>query len=163
MKHGFRNPGSYPLLRRGYRSAHRPPAPARIVPSAQGRWGYRVNDDRQIDRSSSCRSYTPSFAPAKKRDDDQGRWGWGQGSRYTLRNFVLSLFLPLPSLRLFTPWAGAQPPAQLRPSPPARDVAHRDGDGFLLPDQHDQPLAACDAGVEKVPLQHGVMLCEHRD
>ena len=32
------------------------------------------------------------------------------------------------------------------------------GDGLLLPDQHDQPLAARDAGVEKVPLQHGVML-----
>ena len=53
---------------------------------------------------------------------------------------------------------GTQPLAELRPPPPARDVAHRDGDGLLLPDQHDQPLAAGDAGVEQVPLQHGVVL-----
>ena len=45
---------------------------------------------------------------------------------------------------------GTQPLAQLRPPPPARNVAHRDGDGLLLSDQHDQPLAACDAGAEKV-------------
>jgi hypothetical protein len=30
-------------------------------------------------------------------------------------------------------------------------------------DQHDQLLAARDAGIEQVPLQHGVMLGEHRD
>jgi hypothetical protein len=59
--------------------------------------------------------------------------------------------------------AGTQPLAQLRPPPPTRYVPRRDGDGLLLPDQNDQPLAASDAGVEKVPLQHGVMLCEHRD
>jgi hypothetical protein len=32
-----------------------------------------------------------------------------------------------------------QPLAQLRPPPPAQDIAYRDGDGLLLPDQHDQP------------------------
>ena len=59
--------------------------------------------------------------------------------------------------------AGTQPFAQLRPTTPARDVAHCDGDGLLLSDQHDQPLAACDAGVEKVPLQHGVVLRHDRE
>jgi hypothetical protein len=34
---------------------------------------------------------------------------------------------------------------------------------FPLSDQYDQPLAARDAGIEQVPLQHGVMLVEHRD
>jgi hypothetical protein len=29
--------------------------------------------------------------------------------------------------------------------------------------QHHQALAACDAGVEQVPLQHGVVLGQHRD
>jgi hypothetical protein len=56
-----------------------------------------------------------------------------------------------------------QPFAQLRPAASARDVAHRDGDGLLLPDQHNQPLAACDASVEQVSLQHRVMLSEHWD
>ena len=48
-------------------------------------------------------------------------------------------------------WIRAQPLRQLRPSPPAGDVSHRDGDGLLLSDQHDQPLAACDTGVQKIP------------
>ena len=56
-----------------------------------------------------------------------------------------------------------QPFAQLRPAASARDVAHRDGDGLLLPDQHNQPLAACDASVEQVSLEHRVMLSEHWD
>jgi hypothetical protein len=56
-----------------------------------------------------------------------------------------------------------QPFRQLGPSPSTRDVAYSDGDGLLLPDEYDQPLAARDAGVEKVPLQHGVMLGEHGD
>jgi hypothetical protein len=56
-----------------------------------------------------------------------------------------------------------QPLAQFRPPPPARNIAHRDSAGLLLPDQNNQPLAPCDAGVKKVPLQHGVMLSEHRD
>ena len=59
--------------------------------------------------------------------------------------------------------AGTQPLLQLRPTPPARDVAHRDGDGLLLPDQNDKPIAAGDAGVEKVPLQHGVVLRHDRN
>ena len=45
--------------------------------------------------------------------------------------------------------------------PPTRDVLHRDGDGLSLPNQHDQPLATRHAGIEQVPLQHGVMLNEH--
>src|SRR5262249_40691951 len=40
---------------------------------------------------------------------------------------------------------------------------HRNGDCFLLPDQHDQSFASGNAGVEKIPLQHGVMLGEHWD
>ena len=44
---------------------------------------------------------------------------------------------------------GTQPLLQLRPTPAARDVAHCDGDGLLLPNQNDKPLAAGDAGVEE--------------
>jgi hypothetical protein len=43
------------------------------------------------------------------------------------------------------------------------NVAHCDGGGILLPNQHDQPLAAGDAGAEKVPLQHGVVLRHDRN
>ena len=57
----------------------------------------------------------------------------------------------------------AQPFTQLRPAPSAGDVAYRNGDSLLLTDHHDQSFAARDAGVEKIPLQHGVMLSEHRD
>jgi len=36
---------------------------------------------------------------------------------------------------------GLQPFLQLRPTSPAHDVAYRDGDSLLLPDQHDhQPV-----------------------
>jgi hypothetical protein len=56
-----------------------------------------------------------------------------------------------------------QPLAELRPTLPPRHVAHRDGDRFLLADNYEQLLAARDAGIEQVPLQHGVMLGEHRD
>ena len=45
--------------------------------------------------------------------------------------------------------AGTQPFLQLRPPPAARHVAHCDGDGLLLSDQHDQPLAARDAGYSE--------------
>ena len=38
----------------------------------------------------------------------------------------------------------------------------RDGDGFLLADQNDQPLAARDAGIEQITLQHGVVLRHDR-
>ena len=58
---------------------------------------------------------------------------------------------------------GSQPLGQFRPPTPARDVAHRDGDGLFLADQYNQPLPTCDAGVEKVPLQHGVVLRHDRD
>jgi hypothetical protein len=34
----------------------------------------------------------------------------------------------------------------------------RDGDGLFLADQHDEPLASGDAGIEQVPLQHGIVL-----
>src|SRR6476661_8343772 len=34
---------------------------------------------------------------------------------------------------------------------------------LFLSDQYDQLLAARDAGIEQVPLQHGVMLGQHRD
>jgi hypothetical protein len=53
--------------------------------------------------------------------------------------------------------------AQFRPTPPARDVADRDGDGLLLSNQNDKPLAAGNASVEKIPLQHGVVLRHDRD
>jgi hypothetical protein len=58
---------------------------------------------------------------------------------------------------------GTQPLGQFRPPTSARDVAHRDGDGLSLADQYDEPLPTCDAGVEKVPLQHGVVLQHDRD
>jgi hypothetical protein len=60
-------------------------------------------------------------------------------------------------------WAGTQPFAQLRPTPPARDVAYRDSDSFLLANQHDEPLAAGDAGVDQISLQHRVVLRHERD
>src|SRR6267378_2644633 len=65
--------------------------------------------------------------------------------------------------RASLPFRSCQPFAELRPPPPSRDAAHCDRDGFLLADQHDQLLAARDAGVEEVPLQHGVVLGHHRD
>jgi hypothetical protein len=34
---------------------------------------------------------------------------------------------------------------------------HGDSDGLLLPNQHDKPLAAGDAGVEQITLRHGVV------
>jgi hypothetical protein len=52
---------------------------------------------------------------------------------------------------------------RLRPTSPARHVSDGDGHGFPLPDQHDKLLAAGDAGVEKVSLQHRVVLRHHRD
>src|ERR1700740_2523928 len=45
----------------------------------------------------------------------------------------------------------------------SQHVTHRDSNGFLLSDQHHKPLAACDASVEQVSLQHRVMLREYRD
>src|SRR5438132_9726173 len=59
--------------------------------------------------------------------------------------------------------ARTQPFLQLRPPPPTRDVAYRDGDRLFLTDQHDQPFAARYAGVEQVPLQHRIVLGHDRD
>ena len=56
-----------------------------------------------------------------------------------------------------------QPLVQLRPAPPAGDVANGDGDRLLLTDQDHEAFAAGDAGVEKIPLQHGVVLGHDRD
>ncbi len=53
-----------------------------------------------------------------------------------------------------------QPLAQLRPPPTARNILHSDRDGLGLADEHDQLLAASDAGVEQVPLQHDVGRCQ---
>jgi hypothetical protein len=57
----------------------------------------------------------------------------------------------------------AKPFVGLRPAPPARNVANCDRDGLLLADKDHQPLAAGDAGVEEVSLQHRVVLGEDRD
>ena len=54
--------------------------------------------------------------------------------------------------------ARTQPFLQLRPPPPTRDVAYRDGDGLFLTDQYDELLAPRNAGIKQVPLQHGVVL-----
>src|SRR4051812_6366849 len=56
-----------------------------------------------------------------------------------------------------------QPLIQLRPAAPPRHIAHGYRDGFLLADQHDQPLASGHAGVEQVPLQHDVVLRQYGD
>ena len=45
--------------------------------------------------------------------------------------------------------------AQIRPTPPTRDVAHSNSDSLLLANQKDKPLAARNARVEKVPLTRG--------
>src|SRR5439155_14879790 len=58
-------------------------------------------------------------------------------------------------------WVGAEPFLQLRPPSSARDISDSDGDSLLLTDQHDQLLTPSDPGVEKVPLQHHVVL--HHD
>ena len=52
----------------------------------------------------------------------------------------------------------AQPLVQLRPPSAARHILYCNGDGLLLADEHDKPLAAGHAGVEQVPLQHRVVL-----
>jgi len=57
----------------------------------------------------------------------------------------------------------SKPLVKLRPASPARNVANRDRDGLLLADKNHQPLAASDAGVEEVSLEHCVVLGEDRD
>jgi hypothetical protein len=71
-------------------------------------------------------------------------------------------WLSSPSAVIKTDWGGAIP-AQLRPPSSARDISDGDGDRLLLPDQHDQLLTPSDAGVEKVPLQHRVVLRHDRN
>lgn len=51
----------------------------------------------------------------------------------------------------------AQP--TIRPAPASRRATHRDGGRLLLPHQHQQPLVPRDSGIERVPLQHGVVVC----
>jgi hypothetical protein len=41
---------------------------------------------------------------------------------------------------------------------PSRNISDRNGDGLLLADQHHEFLASGDAGVDQIPLQHGVVL-----
>src|SRR6516162_2950959 len=57
----------------------------------------------------------------------------------------------------------SEPLAQLRPPPPPRHVTHRNSDSLFLSDQYDQMLAARNAGVEEVPLQHGIVLRQDRN
>src|SRR5258707_3915763 len=82
--------------------------------------------------------------------------------RYLRYPDIRSCGLRHSSLVLFVVNAGGlprcQPFAQLRPAPPARDIAYRDSNGLFLADQDDQLLAAGDTGVEQVPLQHRIML-----
>jgi hypothetical protein len=50
-----------------------------------------------------------------------------------------------------------------RPPAPAGDIADRNGNRFLLSNQHDQFLAPGDPGVEQITLQHSVVLRHDRD
>jgi hypothetical protein len=59
--------------------------------------------------------------------------------------------------------SGTQPIPQLRPALSARHGTNRNGHGLAHTDEHDQPLAPGDAGVQQVSLQHGVMLGHDRD
>src|SRR3984957_4385434 len=52
----------------------------------------------------------------------------------------------------------SKPFVELRPSAPARNIANGDRDGLLLADDNHQSLAARDARVEQVSLQHRVVL-----
>ena len=58
---------------------------------------------------------------------------------------------------------GAEPFVQLRPPASSGYIAHRNCHGLLLAHKDDQPLAAGDASIEQVALQHGVVLRQHRD
>ena len=57
----------------------------------------------------------------------------------------------------------SKPLVKLRPAPPARYVANRDGDSLLLADENHQPLATRHAGIEEISLQHCVVLGKDRD
>ena len=52
----------------------------------------------------------------------------------------------------------SKPLVKLRPASPPRNVANCDRDGLLLADQDHEPLAAGNAGVEEISLQHCVVL-----
>src|ERR1700690_682173 len=56
-----------------------------------------------------------------------------------------------------------KPLVKLRQASPPRNVANRNRDGLLLADQDHEPLAASNAGIEEVSLQHSVVLGEDRD
>jgi hypothetical protein len=56
-----------------------------------------------------------------------------------------------------------EPFAQLRPPSSAGDILDGDHHGLLLTHQNDQSFASCDTGVEKVALEHGVMLRRDRN
>jgi hypothetical protein len=58
--------------------------------------------------------------------------------------------------------ADAQPFVELRPASSARNIANGDRYGLLLADENHEPLAACDAGVEQISLQHRVVLGHDR-
>ena len=56
-----------------------------------------------------------------------------------------------------------KPFVEFRPASPPGNVANRDRDRLLLADEDHEPLAAGDAGVEEVSLQHGVVLGQDGD
>src|SRR3984885_6407273 len=56
-----------------------------------------------------------------------------------------------------------KPLVKLGPASPARYVANRNCDGLLLADEDHKPLAAGDARVEEISLQHWVVLSQDRD
>src|SRR5208282_4247143 len=57
----------------------------------------------------------------------------------------------------------AEPLVELRPASPARNIANGDRNGLLLADENHEPLAAGEAGVEQISLQHWVVLGHDRD
>jgi hypothetical protein len=59
--------------------------------------------------------------------------------------------------------AGSQPLSQLRPPPAPRNTSDGDRDGLALADQNDQSFASSDTCVERIALQHGVMLRHDRN
>src|ERR1700722_5916354 len=56
-----------------------------------------------------------------------------------------------------------KPLVKLRPASRPRNVTNRNRDGLLLADQDHEPLAAGNAGVEEISLQHGIVLGQDRD
>ena len=56
-----------------------------------------------------------------------------------------------------------KPLVKLGPASPARNVVNRDSDGLLLAHKDHEPLAAGNASVEEISLQHGIMLSPEQD